>query len=413
MMDDAKPDTAPNIAPQLYPLAIEGDNDEPRIDVQQEPDIVRGKRVVHVSCAHPWSDNRVHLREAATLAAAGYRVTLVAVDRDVVVPETGVDVLRLPRRSRIARFTLGSLEAVAKAVRTGGDVFHLHDPELVWAIPILRAMGKTVIYDAHEDLPHEMADKHYIRPSLQPAFVALAHIILGFTRLSTHIVTATEKIAERYRPARVSVIHNYPRLREEDASVPPPSSRPKRIVYVGGLERVRGADPMVRALSQAGFPSDWTLDFAGEITPESLLGDLQSTPGWARVRNHGVLSPKEARDLIAQARVGLVLFQKSRAHVDALPTKMFEYMAAGVPVIASDFPLWRSIIESYDCGILVDETSPSQIAAAIAAYDNDSEMLDRHGRNARAAAVAHLNWRHEGEALVDLYDKLLAPTSSH
>lgn len=354
----------------------------------------------------------MHLREAATLSDAGYQVTLVAIDRDVAVHETGVTVLRLRNRSRIARFTLGSLEAVVKAYRTGGDVFHLHDPELVWAIPILRALGKTVIYDAHEDLPHEMADKHYIRPSFQPAFVALAHGVLGLTRLSNHVVTATEKIAERYRPGRVSVIHNYPRLRDEDTCVPSPSSRHKRLVYVGGLERARGAVPMVGALSEVAFPIDWMLDFAGQITPESLLGDLETMPGWERVHNHGVLSPKEARDLIAEARVGLVLFQRSRAHVDALPTKMFEYMAAGLPVIASDFPLWRSIILKYDCGILVDETSPSQIAAAVAAYDEDSELLDRHGRNSRAAAVDHLNWRSEGEALVDLYDRLLAPVSS-
>ena len=123
-------------------------------------------------------------------------------------------------------------------------------------------------------------------------------------------------------------------------------------------------------------------------------------------------SPGAARDLIAQAKVGLVLFQRSPSHIDALPTKMFEYMAAGVPVIASDFPLWREILTRFDCGLLVDETSPEAIATAVARYAEEPSLLERHSANARSAALSVLNWTAEGENLVELYDFLTIPSMS-
>src|SRR5690606_28316723 len=115
--------------------------------------------VVHVSSVHAWSDNRVHYRECVTLADAGYRVTLVAVSSTTEAPRTTVNLVELPRMKRMRRVVLGSPRAVAAGLRTKAPVVHLHDPELVWAIPLLRALGRKVIYDAHEDLPRQVAGK--------------------------------------------------------------------------------------------------------------------------------------------------------------------------------------------------------------------------------------------------------------
>ena len=120
----------------------------------------------------------------------------------------------------------------------------------------------------------------------------------------------------------------------------------------------------------------------------------------------GQLPPDDARRLLLEAQVGLVLLSDTAAHRDALPTKMFEYFAAGTPVIASDFPLWRSIIQEHSCGLLVDPTSSSQVAAAIRRYSEEPGLLDRHSRNARRLAREELNWSSEAKALVAAYQRL-------
>ncbi len=94
-------------------------------------------------------------------------------------------------------------------------------------------------------------------------------------------------------------------------------------------------------------------------------------------------------------------------HVDAQPNKMFEYMSAGIPVIASDFPLWREIIEGCGCGICVDPLDPKKIAEAIDYLVDNPEIARRMGENGRKAVYDRYNWDVEEKKLLALYDSLL------
>lgn len=362
--------------------------------------------VVHVSSAHPWTDNRVHLREAQALAESGYIVHLVAVENGLSLPATGVNVVRIRRRKRLQRVLLGSAVALAEGLRTRARIFHLHDPELAWAIPLLRAMRKIVVYDAHEDLPSQMRDKLYVPRQLRSMVSHLATLVVGVTKFANHIVVATERIAERYPSAKVTVVRNFPRLRLADEKNDAVEIRPRTLVYVGAISETRGALQMLDALGSDTFPEGWTLELAGSIVPQSLEARMRAHAAWPRVNYHGVVSPDEARDIVGRARVGLVALQANAAYVDSLPTKMFEYFAAGLPVIASDFPLWRRIIEPHVCGTLVDETDAESIAEAVASYASNPEKLSLHGNNALRASKRDLNWTSESEALVRVYDKL-------
>lgn len=360
--------------------------------------------VVFVSSAHPWTDNRIHYREAATLAKAGHPVTLVAVDAESkAIPAPGVKVRRIKRRSRVARFTLGSLDALRIAVSTDAVIFHLHDPELIPAIPFLRLIGKTVIYDAHEDLPSQIMDKEYIPHRFLGLAVAATRLLVRVSATANQVIAATETIAEGYPSARVSVVHNYPPLRAVDGEATAAAHRKPGVVYVGAFSDLRGVPQIVRAATA--FPKEWPLILAGQ-SPNGYRDSLRELPGWTHVEDHGVVTPAEARDLLLSARVGLVPFQRSTAHLDSLPTKMFEYMSAGIPVIASNFPLWAEIIEKHECGLTVDETDPDAIAAAVMKYANDPDLLNRHGKNARRAAEESINWESQGKILTRLYDRL-------
>ncbi|WP_309108042.1 glycosyltransferase [Arthrobacter sp.] len=377
----------------------------PTLNSNKTPSAQQKKSVVIVSSAHPWTDNRIHYREAATLASAGHRVTLIAVETNNHVPAApGVNVVRIRKRSRLARFTFGTCDAIIRALRTRAQVFHLHDPELIPAIPFLRLIGKTVIYDAHEDLSSQIVDKPYIPAKLAGLAVSGAKLLVSVSSMADHVVAATEKIAESYPTSKVRIVRNYPPLRVADHKALAVSSRASNVVYVGALSDSRGIPQIVRAAEL--FPEGWNLVLAGHGATPSYRGSLQNLTGWKRVIDHGVVSPDDARDLMLSARVGLVTLQKTAAYLDSLPTKMFEYMSAGIPIIASNFPLWRKIIETYDCGTLVDETDPVEIANAVQRYADDRDLLLLHGGNARRAAEDALNWGSQGRVLTDLYSKL-------
>lgn len=289
------------------------------------------------------------------------------------------------------------------AMKSGSEIFHLHDPELVWAVPFLRLIGKKVIYDAHEDLPVQVVSKPYVNKISRPLLATFAHLIVRTARLSDHVVVATETIAERFPEKKTTVVHNYPPLRIEEGTAPKQGDRPEKVVYVGGITKERGAEVMVSAIGCEDFPDNWSFVLAGTAS-EKLVNDLEQIPGWERTTYLGQVPSAEARNLLLNAKVGLVLLQSTKAYRESLPTKMFEYFAAGNPVIASDFPLWRTIVEGHECGLLVDQESPEEIAKALKMYSENPELLELHSANARRLAVEKFIWKPEGEILVKTYE---------
>lgn len=125
------------------------------------------------------------------------------------------------------------------------------------------------------------------------------------------------------------------------------------------------------------------------------------------VRFTGKITRREVNELYGKSRAGIVCYQPLANHMEAQPIKMFEYMAAGLPVIASNFPLWKKIIEENGCGICVDPTSAQEVRRACEKLVNDPQSGQRMGKNGREAVMEKYNWGKEEQKLILFYGQIL------
>ena len=167
---------------------------------------------------------------------------------------------------------------------------------------------------------------------------------------------------------------------------------------------MRGARELVDAMAHV----DAELHLAGAISPPALRGELERSAGWPRVRYLGRVQHDRVPDLLAHVKVGVIPLHPVRNYVDAYPVKLFEYMAAGLPVIATDVPRWRAILEAHDCGVSVPHGSPRLLGEAIARLLDDDGRARAMGARARRAAEERYSWETQAAVLVELYDELSA-----
>jgi len=360
---------------------------------------------------HTAFDVRVFHKECKSLVRSRNRVVLIAPHvRDEIVDS--VEVKGIPTSGgRFLRMTRTAWSLYKKALRQNGDVYHFHDPELIPLGLLLVAHGKTVVYDIHEDAPADILHKDYIPRRLRrPLMWSVRKLEDAACRWFSGLIAATPTIAERFYAinANTVVVHNFPILDEITPNVTLTwNERPPALAYIGSISERRGIREMLQALALLPWSSPAQMKLAGRFSTNGLLSELERLPGWSRVHYLGVLDRSAVADLLSRVRLGLLLLQPEPNFLNAMPIKLFEYMAAGIPVIASDFPLWRRIIGEAGCGLLVDPRDPQAIVRAIEyllSHDAEAEAMGLRGRQ---AACALYNWNSEALVLHKFYSDLL------
>ena len=361
-------------------------------------------KVVHLTSVHPRYDTRIFLKECRSLANRGYSVCLIVADgrgddlqKGVSIYDVGVPMGRLNRMFRTTRRVL------EKAKTLDADIYHLHDPELIPIGLKLKQLGKTIVFDAHEDFPKQLIGKPYLN---KPARHILARAFALYEKMACRrldaIVAATPFIRDKFlhiNPNSID-INNFPILGEL-VSGTDWSRKRKSVCYIGGIAGIRGIREVVTAIESV--TSGARLQLGGRFSEPAVEAKVKQYPGWARVDELGFLDRARVRDILAQSMAGLVIFHPLPNHIDAQPNKMFEYMSAGIPVIASHFPLWRSIIEGNNCGICVDPMNPGEIAEAIDFFVNNPKKSQEMGVNGQRAVHNLYNWSIEEKKMIDLY----------
>lgn len=365
-------------------------------------------RIVHMTSAHHRDDVRIFKKMCASLSKR-HAVTLIVADGlggEVDSPVEIVDVGREAGRALRITKTPGRIFSAAR--KLNADVYHFHDPELLWVGAKLSKLGYFTIYDAHEDLGRDVLSKHYIPALLRPPIAALSEVIeKSLSTRCDHVVAATPTIEAKFKRwgTDATAINNFPHL----ASWLPRDRSPVvgQISYIGGIAESRGIIPLVQAMDHC-LPVV-QLMLAGEFCDDGTYSRACSMVGWERVKYCGSISLPEVGQLLVNSVCGICTLLPTPAYVQALPVKMFEYMAAGIPIIASDFPLWRSIFEDAKCGLLVDPTNPVDIADAINWIVTHPHEASEMGENGRRAAQEIYNWDREERKLLKLYDDIAGP----
>ncbi len=375
-------------------------------------------KVCMLTSVHPWNDTRIYGKMTQGLVRLGHQVHLVV---PMAVPpqpvyQDGVTLHPVPKPTRRWKRMFKTVrEVVCTAADIPADVYHFHDPELLlWAGWLQKKTRRPVIYDVHEDVRLQIHDKEWLpRWSRRLVSRLTGWVEDSRARGLDAIVAATPAIARRFttHPRRI-IVQNFPWLDELAPSSLEAIPRQQGLfVYVGGISAVRGIREMIVALERVGPKA--RLALAGDWESTALRAACTALPGWSQVEEYGFVNREEVRHLLQEAQAGLVLFHPKGNHVESQPNKLFEYMSAGLPVIASDFPLWRAIVEKTGSGLLVDPLDPVTIAVAmrwILCHPQEAQAMGFRGRQ---AVVQEYHWEKELPKLLELYFTLVEYPKHH
>jgi glycosyltransferase involved in cell wall biosynthesis len=352
-------------------------------------------------------DNRIVLKECGSLSAAGFKVMLIVADGLGNGEHHGISILDVGKsRGRITRMCLTSFSILRKALDVKADAYHLHDPELLPIGLWLKWRGFKVIYDSHEDVPRQILSKHWIPTPIRRIVSIIFELFENFViKRITGVIAATPHIALRFKRINANTIdvNNYPKI-EELAPLSGCDRGKRQICYIGGISHVRGIHSVVRALPHV---PEVNLVLCGTFSEAKFVEELRVLGGWRQVDFRGHVGREEVRAVMNESFAGMVTLLPTPAYIHSLPIKMFEYMSAELPVIASDFPLWREIIDGAGAGLCVDPASPEAIGAAIRKLADDPGLARQLGKRGREAILTKYNWPVEAQKLITFYKDIL------
>ena len=360
-------------------------------------------KIYHISTVHKRDDGRILKKECASLRKAGFDVSFVVADGKGDEEAAGVKIIDagFTGTGRKNRFFKGT-KLVQKIIqRDQPDVLHFHDPELLF---LARKMAKKhiVIYDAHEDLPKQIMSKSYIKPFLRKPMACIAGYMERRTAKQIHgVISVVDEIVERFKQYRSNTIllANYPIINAEETIHY--ELKNSAIVYAGAVAQIRGVVEMAKIAKQIQEPVHIYGPVKNEVLEEEckILSD-------SFAKFYGKIDQEELFNILKKSSIGLIILHPVPNYINSSPNKLFEYMANGMAVVASDFPVWKEIINTYKCGICVNPLDVDEVANAISYLKNNPDIAVEMGKNGRKAVLEHFNWEVESKKLINFYREI-------
>lgn len=366
-------------------------------------------KIIHITSVHNRYDSRIFIKMCKSLASENFRVFLIVADGKGNEIRNRVSIVDVGNNNnfRLLRMVKTNKEVLNKAIELDGDLYHIHDPELIFIGIRMKKLEKKVIFDSHEDIPSQILHKHYI---IKPLRLPLSYLFSLYQKYYSQkfdsIICATDKIAEKYNKISnklIISIKNYPIIDELVNDIEWKNKK-NEISYIGSLTNYRGIEEIVKSIEKI---DGYKLNLLGEFSDKKFKKKILSLPGWKKVNFYGFSDRQKIKEILSQSKIGLVTLHPTKSYLDSLPIKMFEYMSVGIPVIASNFPLWKKIISENDCGICINPFDILDITKAINHLTSNPDLAIKLGKNGLKAIRKKYNWGNEIKKLIKTYNQIL------
>jgi len=379
-------------------------------------------KVCILTTVHGKFDDRIFYKEAKSLTKA-HEVLLIAPDEEEMSKEVdGVRIVTVKKPKSKFLHPITMWRVFKAGFEQDCDVYHCHEPSSLFVCAILKVLrGKKLIYDAHEHYPSLIAEDSLFPDFSRPLvrfFADVEERVL--VRFADVVITVNESLQKRYEQIGkgASIIYNFPDLKtfnpdKKNDRLEKKYAHNRIVIYEGGLSRNRGLDKFLLALPKVkemvpyvkflgvgklfdtGEFGKWIEDYL----EKQKLHETFEMIGWKPY--------EEVVNYLNISDVGMILFQPTHYNnLIGLPIKLFEYMACGLPVVASNFPEISSVVKEADCGILVDPTDVDEIADAIIYMLEHPEEAEKMSENGRRAVEEKYNWERMEARLLELYEGL-------
>lgn len=364
-------------------------------------------KICHMTSVHAPEDMRIFKKECVSLAKAGYETYLI--QQGDSYEKNGVHIVGIgsPPKNRMSRMLKTTKKVYKAAQKVDAEIYHFHDPELLHYGLKLKKKGKRVIFDNHENTATSIKEKYYI------PWILRYVVYVFYSWYERHICNKLDAVIyvspnfKEYNECLNKnniLLPNYPIVESDSFSFPNPNSN--KLIFAGTIVPTWSHHNIIKAIESIDG-IEYTL--CGSCIDE-YLAELKRLPGWKKVNYKGRISHEEVKEEMQSSLIGFALMQphlNSVGHQGTLGnTKLFEEMMAGLPVISTDFELWKPIVEGNKCGICVDPFNVADIRSAIIHLLENREEAINMGKRGRELIIKQYNWGVEEPVLFELYKRL-------
>ena len=365
-------------------------------------------KVCHLSSVHQRNDTRIFFKECMTLQKNGYDTFWIVADGLGDEVKNGVSIIDVgSSTNRFSRIFSSTIKVFSRARKLNADIYHFHDPELAPICLLFRLMRKPVIFDVHENVAEQIKDKQWLSPTFA-RFLSFLFILLNkvFTRFY-NIIIAEYSYATLYENKKsknkFEVILNFPEVQflEKFKNI---KRKGHEFFYIGVVSNDRGLEVILDALNILDSKNfDFKMHFVGRLFDEVDWVKYASIKD--KVIFYGRKSLDEGYAISSQCIAGLAVLKPIGNYVGSYPTKVFEYMAIGLPTITSNFALYKQIVEENKVGWCVDPYSPEDLAEIMISI-LESNSLEEVSNFALSASEKY-SWQTESVKLLNMYESIL------
>ncbi len=368
-------------------------------------------KVCHVASAHTRYDVRIFQKECKSLAINEFDVYFLVNDSLQNEEIDGVKIIstNFLSKNRLDRMVKSKKAIRKKMLEIDADLYHFHDPDLLFEANWIKGKGKKVIFDFHEDVSAQILYKEWI-PSILRKLISKSYSIFETFNAKNFdgIITVTPKFVERLSKINNNTIMvtNYPIIVDNFEQNSNQNVKKRAVCFAGGVSKQWSHENIISALSKV---DDIVYTLAGGGN-EQYIDILKSNQNWSKVNYLGKIPFNQVKEIYNESIVGMSLLSFSTQVGDEGTlgnTKLFEFMEAGIPVICSNNRLWKDIIDKYKCGIAIDPENIDEIANAINYIIGNPEKAKIMGENGKNAVQSEFSWSTQETKLLDLYNNLI------